>query len=100
MSMGNPDGATPPHTSWLLTEVAQRPDTHGGYSASKGIPRLRRAISHWYQARCGGHRPRQRGHRHHRLEGGISPPDAGHASTAATPRWCPTRATPSTSTAR
>ena len=30
--------------------MAQRPDTHG-YSASKGIPRLRRAISHWYKDR-------------------------------------------------
>jgi alanine-synthesizing transaminase len=44
MSMGNPDGATPAHIVAKLTEVAQRPDTHG-YSASKGIPRLRRAIS-------------------------------------------------------
>ena len=43
MSMGNPDGATPPHIVAKLTEAAQRPDIHG-YSASKGIPRLRRAI--------------------------------------------------------
>ena len=50
MSMGNPDGATPPHIVAKLTEAAQRPDTHG-YSASKGIPRLRRAISRWYQER-------------------------------------------------
>jgi alanine-synthesizing transaminase len=50
LSMGNPDGATPPHIVAKLTEVAQRPDTHG-YSASKGIPRLRRAISHWYKRR-------------------------------------------------
>jgi alanine-synthesizing transaminase len=50
MSMGNPDGATPAHIVAKLTEVAQRPDTHG-YSASKGIPRLRRAISHWYRQR-------------------------------------------------
>ena len=50
LSMGNPDGATPPHIVAKLTEVAQRPDTHG-YSASKGIPRLRRAISHWYRDR-------------------------------------------------
>ena len=50
LSMGNPDGATPPHIVAKLTEVAQRPDTHG-YSASKGIPRLRRAISHWYHDR-------------------------------------------------
>jgi len=52
MSMGNPDGATPPHIVAKLTEVAQRPDTHG-YSSSKGIPRLRRAISHWYRDRYG-----------------------------------------------
>ncbi|MBB3175940.1 alanine transaminase [Variovorax sp. Sphag1AA] len=50
MSMGNPDGATPQHIVAKLTEVAQRPDTHG-YSSSKGIPRLRRAISHWYRER-------------------------------------------------
>jgi len=50
MSMGNPDGATPPHIVAKLAEVAQRPDTHG-YSASKGIPRLRRAIAHWYAER-------------------------------------------------
>ncbi len=50
MSMGNPDGATPPHIVAKLTEAAQRPDIHG-YSASKGIPRLRRAISHWYRDR-------------------------------------------------
>ncbi|NUO84916.1 MAG: alanine transaminase [Cupriavidus sp.] len=50
MSMGNPDGATPAHIVAKLTEAAQRPDTHG-YSASKGIPRLRRAISHWYRHR-------------------------------------------------
>src|SRR5512147_1511110 len=52
MSMGNPDGATPAHIVAKLAEVAARPDTHG-YSASKGIPRLRRAISHWYQRRYG-----------------------------------------------
>ena len=50
MSMGNPDGATPAHIVAKLVEVAQREDTHG-YSTSKGIPRLRRAISRWYQER-------------------------------------------------
>ena len=50
MSMGNPDGPTPPHIVAKLVEVAQRPETHG-YSTSKGIPRLRRAISHWYRDR-------------------------------------------------
>jgi len=50
MSMGNPDGPTPPHIVAKLQEVVQRPDTHG-YSTSRGIPRLRRAISHWYRER-------------------------------------------------
>lgn len=50
LSMGNPDGATPPHIVNKLVEVAQRPDTHG-YSASRGIPRLRRAITRWYKDR-------------------------------------------------
>ncbi|MEC5397130.1 alanine transaminase [Uliginosibacterium sp. H1] len=50
MSMGNPDGATPAHIVAKLTEAAQRGDTHG-YSASRGIPRLRRAISRWYADR-------------------------------------------------
>ncbi|NIF20901.1 MULTISPECIES: alanine transaminase [Pantoea] len=49
-SMGNPDGATPPHIVEKLVQVAQREDTHG-YSTSKGIPRLRRAISRWYADR-------------------------------------------------
>ncbi|MCL4763879.1 MAG: alanine transaminase, partial [Burkholderiales bacterium] len=45
--MGNPDGATPPHIVRKLVDTVQRPDTHG-YSMSKGIPRLRRAICRWY----------------------------------------------------
>ncbi|NRR28592.1 alanine transaminase [Oxalobacteraceae bacterium] len=50
MSMGNPDGATPSHIVDKLVDTARRPDTHG-YSASKGIPRLRRAITKWYKTR-------------------------------------------------
>lgn len=50
MSMGNPDGATPSHIVDKLIETVKRHDTHG-YSASKGIPRLRRAIAHWYKKR-------------------------------------------------
>ena len=50
LSMGNPDGPTPPHIVEKLCTVAQREDTHG-YSTSRGIPRLRRAISHWYRDR-------------------------------------------------
>ena len=52
MSMGNPDGVTPKHIVDKLVEAAQRNDTHG-YSMSKGIPRLRRAICNWYQSRYG-----------------------------------------------
>ena len=50
--MGNPDGPTPPHIVNKLVETVQRGDTHG-YSVSKGIPRLRRAICHWYDRRWG-----------------------------------------------
>ncbi len=46
--MGNPDRPTPDHIVQKLTEAAQRGDTHR-YSVSKGIPRLRRAISGWYK---------------------------------------------------
>ena len=49
-SMGNPDGATPPHIVAKMVEAAQRPDTHR-YSVSKGLPRLRKAIADWYQKR-------------------------------------------------
>jgi alanine-synthesizing transaminase len=52
LSMGNPDGPTPQHIVDKLVEAAQRQDTHG-YSVSKGIPRLRRAIGAWYQRRYG-----------------------------------------------
>lgn len=50
MSMGNPDGATPKHIVDKLVEATQRGDTHG-YSVSKGIPRLRKAICDWYRRR-------------------------------------------------
>jgi len=48
--MGNPDQPTPQHIIDKLVETAQRKDTHR-YSASKGIPRLRQAITNWYQQR-------------------------------------------------
>ena len=50
--MGNPDGPTPKHIVDKLVETAQRGDTHG-YSVSKGIPRLRKAIANWYAQRYG-----------------------------------------------
>ncbi|MDN5848956.1 MAG: alanine transaminase [Nitrococcus sp.] len=48
--MGNPDRPTPAHIVEKLNEVAQRPDTHR-YSMSRGIPRLRKAITDWYARR-------------------------------------------------
>ena len=50
LSMGNPDGATPLHIVDKLVEASKRPNTHG-YSVSKGIPRLRKAICDWYKRR-------------------------------------------------
>ncbi|HUQ24961.1 MAG TPA: alanine transaminase [Burkholderiales bacterium] len=52
LSMGNPDGPTPKHIVDKLVEASQRIDTHG-YSVSKGIPRLRKAICSWYARRYG-----------------------------------------------
>jgi alanine-synthesizing transaminase len=48
--MGNPERPTPSHIVDKLIEVARREGTHR-YSASKGIPRLRRAICRWYKSR-------------------------------------------------
>ena len=50
--MGNPDQPTPQHIVDKLVETAQRHDTHG-YSMSKGIPRLRRAMASWYERNHG-----------------------------------------------
>ena len=48
--MGNPDQATPEHIVDKLKETVDRGDTHR-YSQSRGIPRLRRAMTNWYQSR-------------------------------------------------
>ena len=50
--MGNPLVRDAEFTGEKLVETVSRPDTHG-YSVSKGIPRLRRAICHWYARRYG-----------------------------------------------
>lgn len=49
-SMGNPDGDTPTHIREKLIESAKKTKVHG-YSASKGIPKLRQAICDWYKRR-------------------------------------------------
>ena len=50
MSMGNPDKPAPDHIVKKLIEVSLRENIHG-YSASKGIKRLRKALCNWYKKR-------------------------------------------------
>lgn len=52
LGMGNPDQATPKHIVAKLIEAAQNPRNHR-YSASRGITRLRVAITTWYRDRYG-----------------------------------------------
>ena len=52
LGMGNPDLPPPDHVIEKLCEVARKPDAHG-YSASKGIPGLRKAQAGYYQRRFG-----------------------------------------------
>jgi alanine-synthesizing transaminase len=48
--MGNPDQPTPPHIVEKLIETARNPKTHG-YSNSRGIPGLRKALAAYYERR-------------------------------------------------
>jgi len=50
LGMGNPDLPTPKHIVDKLVEAAQLGHNHR-YSASRGIPKLRHAISSWYKRR-------------------------------------------------
>lgn len=52
LGMGNPDLATPPHVVDKLVETVRDPRTHR-YSASRGIPGLRRANAAYYARRFG-----------------------------------------------
>jgi alanine-synthesizing transaminase len=52
LGMGNPDLPTPPHIVEKLRETALNPDVHG-YSASRGIPGLRKALAAYYDRRFG-----------------------------------------------
>ncbi|MDO7252942.1 LL-diaminopimelate aminotransferase [Helicobacter cappadocius] len=47
-SMGNPDGPTPQHIIDKLSEAISKPKNHG-YSASRGIYKLRLGICNWYK---------------------------------------------------
>lgn len=50
LGMGNPDLPPPAHVIEKLCEVAMKPDAHG-YSASSGIPGIRRAQANYYGRR-------------------------------------------------
>ena len=50
LGMGNPDGAPPKHVIDKLCEVANKPTAHR-YSASRGIPGLRKAQAAYYKRR-------------------------------------------------
>ena len=50
LGMGNPDSPTPPHIVQKLVETVADPRAHG-YSVSKGIPGLRRALAGYYARR-------------------------------------------------
>jgi alanine-synthesizing transaminase len=50
LGMGNPDLGTPQHIVDKLVEASQKPHNHR-YSASRGITKLRAAISDWYRRR-------------------------------------------------
>ena len=52
LGMGNPDQPPPAHVIAKLAEVAAKPDAHG-YSASRGIPGLRKAQAAYYARRFG-----------------------------------------------
>jgi alanine-synthesizing transaminase len=52
LGMGNPDLGTPKHIVAKLVQAAQNPRNHR-YSASRGITRLRVAITRWYRERYG-----------------------------------------------
>lgn len=52
LGMGNPDMPTPAHIVEKLAETARKPNVHG-YSASRGITGLRRALTDYYKRRFG-----------------------------------------------
>src|SRR3989304_189866 len=48
LGVGNPDLPPPKHIVKKLAEAAKNPRNHR-YAASRGIPKLRRAICNWYK---------------------------------------------------
>lgn len=52
LGMGNPDSPTPQHIIDKMLETVKNPRTHG-YSMSRGIPGLRKALASYYKKRFG-----------------------------------------------
>ena len=78
LGMGNPDMPAPPHVIAKLAETAAKPNVHG-YSASRGIPGLRRALVDYYDRRFGVKaRQEPRSHRDPRFEGRVCQSRASH----------------------
>ncbi len=79
LGFGNPDLPSPDAAVEKLAEAVHNPKNHR-YSSSKGIPKLRQAISSLYLRQFGvEHRPRDRGGHHHRGQRGPVPSHVGAA---------------------
>ena len=100
LGMGNPDLPAPKHVLDKLVETVGKPRTDR-YSASKGIPGLRRAQAGYYARRFGVKlNPGDAGRRHARLEGRLRQYGAGDHRAGrrrAGARTRPIRSTPSAS---
>ena len=96
LGFGNPNHPTPPHVVEKLVEAARDPRNHH-YSASRGLPNLRRAMARWYQRRYGvDARSRDPGRSRRSARRRGSRTSCSRRSSAATPCCVRTRATRST----
>ena len=79
LGFGNPDLPSPDIAVDKLVEAVHNPRNHR-YSLSRGIPKLREAVGRPLPPQVRRRaRPRDRGHQHHRGQGGLQPPDVGAA---------------------
>ena len=78
---GNPDLPSPAVAVDKIVEAVRNPRNHR-YSASRGIPKLREAVSDLYLRRFGRRaRSRDRDHQHDRCQGRVLAPDVDAAPT-------------------
>ena len=80
LGFGNPDFPSPDVAVEKLAEAVHNPRNHR-YSSSRGIPKLREAVRRPLPAPVRRRaRPRDRGHQHHRRQGGVLAPDVDAAA--------------------